>query len=144
MTREREDRVRPRMDVIVDRATEMHAEKWKRRVGHGIDEAAHDRGTLRLEVEVFAAKGHDANLRIGPGDTRDAIRVQTRAIHEEARARVAGGAVDANRVALRDDAVHSRADYDVSAERARLHAIRFGDGAIIDDAGVRYPESGDA
>jgi hypothetical protein len=64
---ESEHRIWPSFDDVVDASREMNAEKWKRRIGDGINQPANERRALRAQRVVLAAEGDNSN----PGlDTR--------------------------------------------------------------------------
>jgi len=60
-------------DTAVDPAREMHAKKWKTRVGDGIDESPHQLCTFRDEIVVLAAKGNDHNVRFFSAHAADPV-----------------------------------------------------------------------
>src|SRR4030095_10994922 len=62
LAREREYRVRTRLDPAVDHPREVHAEEGEGRIGHGVDQVAYEAGAVRAQLVVLAAKGDDAQL----------------------------------------------------------------------------------
>ena len=85
LAREGEDRVRPRLDVAVDGAGEVHAEEGELGVGHRVDEVPDEGPALLLQHVVLAAEGNDPDLGVDAHQRRDAVGVQPRAVDEVAR-----------------------------------------------------------
>ena len=54
LARESQHRVRPCLDVAVDRPREVDAQERERGVGHGVDQAAHEIVPLRPDHVVLA------------------------------------------------------------------------------------------
>jgi hypothetical protein len=66
-------RRRPDEHVAVDVLGEVHAEERQRRVGHGIDQRAHQLSALGHEPQVGAAERHDPRVGVGAGGDREAV-----------------------------------------------------------------------
>ena len=133
----------PDQHLAVDVLGQVHAEERQRRVGHRVDQRAHERAALGHQAQVGAAEGHDARIGVGAG--RDGQAIGPRAGAED---RV-GGLGAAARV---PEAQRSRGGGD-SGDLARgrhraaglAHVLGVGarDGCEVDDAGVRRVQPGD-
>src|SRR5439155_760508 len=71
--REGQDRVRACPHLTVDPPREMHAQEWEMRIGHRINEPAHQVPRLRREGVVVATERHDARC-LAPGTWLAAAR----------------------------------------------------------------------
>ena len=72
----------------------MDSQERQRRVGHRINETAHQFTAMRLEGKVIAAEGHDLRLALGSTHLGQAVRVESAASDQVAALRFAAGALD--------------------------------------------------
>src|SRR5579859_2529858 len=75
--RESENRVWPRIYFAGDASSEVHAQKWEARIGHGVDQRSHQRGALGDKIVIFAPERHDEHARIIPSHAGDAVAVKS-------------------------------------------------------------------
>ena len=121
----------------------MDAEKRKVRIGHGVNQMAHQKLAILADAEVLAAKRHDANLARTASQGRDAVRVQTRA-GNQARGRIIGSVrLDAPGVPFATKSADSRIRHHFSALRANLFSQNAAHGGIIGDAFLGNTDGGD-
>src|SRR5580704_18458800 len=73
-------RVRASIHATADAAREMHAEKWKAEIGHGVQQAANQGFFFRNEIVVFATKWNDRDFGFFSRHAADAIAVQAGAV----------------------------------------------------------------
>ena len=86
-----EHRVGAGLDAAFDEPCKMNAQEGKLRIGHGIDQVAHEELALRFDFEILAAEGDDADLAFLARQLRHAVAVQSGAIDHVIRLPVAGG-----------------------------------------------------
>ena len=79
---ETEHGVRTGMDTAVDHASEVHSQKWKLRIRHGVDKVAHQVPALRFQLVVFAPERYYAGLWSRAGERGDTVTVQTSTIND--------------------------------------------------------------
>ena len=92
-TRKRQHRVWPRFDAAVDQPREMHAEKWKLRVRHRINQMPHQKLPLLFDLIILAAKGNDFCGRFLPGGAHQPVGVQSATGDDELRLKITGGSL---------------------------------------------------
>ena len=134
--------VRSGIHAALNAAREVHAEKRKFRIGHGINERAHQVLSLRNQKVIFPAKGHDPDFRLLACHPADAVAVQSGAIDD-----VFGGERSASgfdhhfRVARRHSPDLCSGAYG-SALRDHDLSIFPADCGVVSDAGAghQYPE----
>ena len=131
----REQRRRADQDVTADVAGEVDAEERQPRVGHRVDQAAHQCAAVRRQPHVGAAERDDPRIGIRAGEPRQPVRPGARAEHGEA-----GGDLAA-RVPQHDpppgrpyrDALDARAGEQLAARVAHVVRQRPRDRAEVDD-----------
>src|ERR1041384_1921443 len=138
LAREGQHGVRARLDVAVDRAREMYAEKRKAGVGYGIDEPSDQRGFFRRDFVVLAAEGNNLHVDAGEGLRRhlgDAVREEPAAVDEKAPAKLLTAGADDHLVAGRRNIFDGTRREDVTAGRAHVFRVGLGHLYEVDDAG---------
>jgi len=90
----------PGFDAAMDQPREMHAEEGKPRVGHRVDQVAHQVLALRAQLVILAAEGHDAHLAPLARQLGYAVAVQAGAIDQEIGFEFARGGLGNPRCAL--------------------------------------------
>ena len=77
----RQHGVRAALNAAVNHPREVHAQKWKTRIGHRINQIAAQMLRLGLQIKIFAAKRNNFRIDLLPAQFRHAIRMQSRARH---------------------------------------------------------------
>src|ERR1035438_3685642 len=80
--REGQHRVGPCFNAAVDQPREVEAQEGKARVGCRVNEVAHQVLTLRANLKVFAAEGHDARVAPLAGQLRYPVAVKSGAVDD--------------------------------------------------------------
>jgi 3-deoxy-7-phosphoheptulonate synthase len=122
----------------------MHAEKWKFRIGHGVDEIAHKVLALRPNLVVFAAEGHNPDGSIRAGERGEAVRLQAGAGDDARTLVIARGAVDAPGIAFAIDRRDARGSDHFPALGANQALQGFADTRIVNDSFLRNTNGGDS
>ena len=94
----------------------MHAEERQVRIGHGVDQRAHEVAALGPQLEVAAAERDDPRIGVGAGGHCEPVRPDARAHDHVARAGLALRVADVGAAAATVEALHRAAGRD---DRAR-------------------------
>ena len=81
--REGEHSVRTCFNTAVDQAGEVHAEEGELRIGHGVDQVAHERLAVRLDLVILAAEWNDADFAAQTGQFAHTITMKAGAVDKE-------------------------------------------------------------
>ncbi len=81
-SRQRQHRIRPSVHLASDAPREVHAEKGKAWVGHGIDEGVHQRSPLRHQIVVFAAEWNNHHSGVIACHPADAVAEQSSTVYD--------------------------------------------------------------
>src|SRR5579863_1820758 len=103
LAREGENGVGSGVDFASDASGEVHAEKRETRIGHGIDESAHQRGASGQKVVVLAAERDDYYAGVVAGHAGDAVTVEAGTVDHRVCGESSAGSFD-------DDFVRELAD----------------------------------
>ena len=114
-------------------AGEVHTEEGEGRVGHGIDEIAHEALTLRTQLVVFSTEGDDAQVEVGNGEGSNAVAPQPGAIDDQLGLEVSLVAGDdaffLTQLNVKDFVV----EFDLTTGFGDLLAVLEGDFLVVDD-----------
>src|ERR1017187_1595061 len=81
--REGEHSVRTCFNAAVNQTGEVHAEEGELRIGHGVDQVAHERLAVRLDLVILAAEWSDADFAAQTGQFADMIAMKAGAVDKE-------------------------------------------------------------
>ena len=130
-------RGRAEQDVAVDRRREVHAEERQRRVGHGVDLAAHEVGAVGAELQVGAAERHDAHVDAGAGARGQQVRPGAAAGHRPRGGQALRTEHELHAVRPVDDGAHGRAGADLAAVGLDVARVCGRDRGEVDDPRLR-------
>src|SRR4029079_17961959 len=130
--------VRTGIDAGVKVAREVEAEKWKFGIGHGIDEGAYQVRSLRNQIVVFAAKGHDPDFGLLASHAADAVAVQPGTIDYIFRRKSSATGFDDHFRAAPDDGAHFRPGAHRAALISQDLGVFLADGSVVGDARARH------
>ena len=82
LARKGEYRVRAGLGAAVDQPREVHTQKWELRIGHRINQVAHQPFAALDQLIVLATERNDSRLAFLAGQPGDTVAMQPGAVHE--------------------------------------------------------------
>ena len=131
------------MHVVVDAPGQVHAEERQLRVGHRVDQAAHEVRGGGGQLVVLAAERDDAHRRAVAEQPGHPVGVQPGAAHHHVCRQVAARRLDydlVRAVGATDDLGAGQQPCPGVAQQADEHGAHR---AVVDDAGLGHVQGGD-
>ena len=132
------------LNIAVNVAGVMDAQKGKAGVGDGIDQSLYQMVAARGQFVVLAAEGDDANGGVLAHHRRQAVGVEAAAVDDMPGLQRAPFRFQRGSAAGLPRPRHRRAGENVAAGRLKFAGVCVGDAHIVHDAGMRRPQRADA